>query len=152
MHCITIRKLSADTELVDDRPVPPSILVLEIFQQAPPLPDQHQQAPPRVMILRVSLEMLGQSVDPLGEERDLDFRRTGVAFMGLELLDQALLAVDSQRHPGLQSPRPGDFVPRAGSKKPFSCLQIADTLSRGVLEVKEWDQRRRRAVSTSSAI
>ena len=100
MHCIDDPELPADAELVDNRPVPPRILILQIFQESPPLPDQHQQAPPRVVILRVGLEMLGQSVDALGEERDLHLGRSCVALVRLELLDQALLAVDSQRRRG----------------------------------------------------
>ena len=32
-----------------------------------------------MVVLRVGLEMLGQVVDALGEDRDLDFGRTGVA-------------------------------------------------------------------------
>ena len=100
MHCINDSELPADTELLDDCSVPPRILILQIFQKPPPLPDQHQQPSPRMVVLRVGLEMLGQSVDALGEERDLDLGRPSVAFMRLELLDQALLAVDSQRHRG----------------------------------------------------
>src|SRR5437899_2123113 len=145
-------ELSADTQLVDDGPVPSGILVLEIFQEPPPLPDQHQQAPARVMVLRVGLEVLGQSVDPLGQKRDLDLGRAGVALMGLELLDQALLAVDSQRHRGSPIASSQRSLPRAGSKKPLYRLQIGDTLSRRAPEVKESGQRRRRAVSTSAAI
>src|SRR5439155_22946514 len=90
--------LPANAELVDDRAVPLGILVLEIFEQAPSLADQHQQSPPRVMVLRVGLEVLGEAVDPLGDERDLDLGRTRVALVRLELLDQALLAVDGKRH------------------------------------------------------
>src|SRR2546422_6221138 len=145
-------ELSADTEFVDDGPVPSGILGLEIFQEPPALADQHQQAPTRVMILRVGLEMLGQSVDPLGQERDLDLGRPGVALVGLELLDQALLAVDSQRHRGPPIASSQRSLPRSGSKKPLYLQQIADTLPRGTAEVKESGQRRRRAVSTSSAI
>src|SRR5206468_10141369 len=95
MHCINDSELPADAELVDNRPVPPRLFTLQIFQESPPLSDQHQQPPARVVVLRVGLEMLGQSVDALGEERDLDLGRPGVALVRLELLDQALLAVDS---------------------------------------------------------
>src|SRR6184192_276787 len=98
-----------------------------------------------MVILRVGL-------DPLGQERDLDLGRPGVPFMRLELLDQALLAVDSQRHSGPPIATSQRSLPRAGSKKPLYRLQIADTLSRGAQEVKESGQRRRRAVSTSAAI
>src|SRR2546422_3231833 len=42
-------ELSADTELVDDGPGPSWVLVLGIFEEPPPLADQHQQAPARGM-------------------------------------------------------------------------------------------------------
>src|SRR5882762_8291102 len=105
-----------------------------------------------MVILRVGLEVLGQPVDPLGQERDLDLGRPGVPLMRLELLDQALLAVDSQRHSGPPIATSQRSLPRAGSKNPLYRLQIPDTLSWGAQEVKESGQRRRRAVSTSAAI
>src|SRR2546429_8775637 len=105
-----------------------------------------------MVIFRVGLEVVGQPVDPLGQERDLDLGRPGVPLMRLELLDQVLLAVDSQRHSGPPIATSQRSLPRAGSKKPLHHLQIADTLSRGSQEVKESGQRRRRAVSTSAAI
>src|SRR5205814_10329947 len=153
MHCITMHiYLSADTELVEHHPVAPAVLTLEVLEEPPPLSDQHQQTPPRVMVLRVGLEVLGESIDSLRQERDLHLGRPGVAVMSLELLDQALLAVDSQRHRGPPIASSRRFLPRAGSKKTLYCLQIADTLSWGPVEVKESGQRHRRAVSTSSTI
>src|SRR5690242_7913497 len=63
------------------------------------------------------LEVLGEPVDALGQERDLDLGGPGVPFMRLELFDQALLAVESKRHREdlLQSPVP-ETHPQAGSK------------------------------------
>src|SRR6266481_9265951 len=95
-----------------------------------------------MVILRVGLEVLGQPVDPLGQERNLDLGRPGVPLMRLELLDQALLAVDSQRHSGPPIATSQRSLPRAGSKNPLYRLQIPGTLSRGAQEVKESGQRR----------
>jgi hypothetical protein len=39
----------------------------------------------------VDLEVFRQMLDPVGEQRDLDFRRSGVAFVLLELVDDFLL-------------------------------------------------------------
>src|SRR5690349_23603672 len=39
----------------------------------------HQQAPARVVVLRMRAEVLGELVDPLGEQGDLDLGRAGVA-------------------------------------------------------------------------
>ena len=44
-----------------------------------------------MVVLRVGLEMLGQGVDALGEDRDLDFGRTGVVLAAGMFLDQLLL-------------------------------------------------------------
>jgi hypothetical protein len=41
-----------------------------------------------VVILRVDLKVLGEHLDALGEQRDLNFRRAGVALVLLELRDQ----------------------------------------------------------------
>src|SRR5205085_6006743 len=65
------------------------------------LADQHQEPPARVMILPVGLEVVGQAVDSLGEQRDLYFGRAGVAVVRLELLDEPLLLLDGQPHPDI---------------------------------------------------
>ena len=38
-------------------------------------------------VLAVGAEMLGQVTDPGGEERDLNFGRTGIGVVGFELCD-----------------------------------------------------------------
>ena len=51
-----------------------------------------------MVVLLVALEVFGQIVDPLGEDRNLDFRLTGVAFNGCVFLDEFGLALCSDRH------------------------------------------------------
>src|SRR5919198_99991 len=87
---------TADAQLVDERPIALGVLLLDVLEEAPPLADQHQQAPAGVVVLHVRLEVLGEPVDALGQERDLDLGRPGVALVSLELRDQALLAVDGK--------------------------------------------------------
>src|SRR5215475_3184403 len=89
------------------------IFPLEILDQPPPLADQHEQAPPRVMVLGVLLEVLGESIDALAQDGDLNLRGSRVPLMRLELLDQVLLLLGGQRHwwASWQSPRPGDGPP-----------------------------------------
>src|SRR5437867_11499342 len=111
----------ADSELVDERAVALGVLVLEVLEQPSALADQHQEATPRVVVLGVLLEVIGETVDPLRQERDLDLRRPGVALMDAELVDQALLLVDGQRHgepPPIATPR-GAASARTGSKRLF---------------------------------
>src|SRR5688572_32704112 len=90
--------LATDPELLDDRAIPLGLLVPQILQEPSPLADEHQQPAAGVVILRMALEVLGQTVDALGQERNLNLGRTGVALVSAELLDQAPLAVERQRH------------------------------------------------------
>ena len=71
------------------------------------------------------LEVLGEAVDALGQERDLDLGRAGVAFVHPELLDQALLPVDGKRHGKVSSNRLApETHPQGGFKKTLFCQQI----------------------------
>ena len=78
---------TADAELVDDDAVPLRCSGPEVLEKTTALADEHQEPAPRVMLLAVLLEMVRQAVDPLGEERDLDFGRACIALMSSELLD-----------------------------------------------------------------
>src|SRR5207237_7961649 len=89
---------TADAQLVDYRPIALGLLSLDVLEKPPPFPDQHQQAPARVVILRMRLEVLGEPIDALGQERDLHLRGPRVPLVSLELLDQALLADEGKRH------------------------------------------------------
>src|SRR5271169_587605 len=80
--------LLADSELADYVAVAIRIVCLQVIQQAAAFAYQHQQASPGGVVLRVSLEMLGQFANPLAQNRDLDLRRTGVRIMGAEALNQ----------------------------------------------------------------
>ena len=50
------------------------------------------------MIFSMNLEVLGKIVDALTQERDLHFRRAGIALMDPELLDNPLLLLWSNSH------------------------------------------------------
>src|SRR5262249_49420556 len=56
------RSLLADAELADQLRVPIGILPLEIVEQTPALAHQLQEAAPRVMVLDVRFEVLGEVV------------------------------------------------------------------------------------------
>ena len=70
--------LAPEAELLDQRAVALEILALEIVQQATAPSNELEQAAPRIVILRVGPQVLGELVDPSREERDLDRRRTRV--------------------------------------------------------------------------
>ena len=84
--------LAAQTQLLDQGLVTPGVATPEIIQQPSPLAHQLEQATTRVMILLVRLEMLGEFVDPFGQDRDLDLRRAGIRLVGPEVLDDLSLA------------------------------------------------------------
>src|SRR5687768_382394 len=96
--------------------------------------------------------MLGQAVDALGQERDLHLGRTGIAFVGAELLDQALFAVKRQRHRGASNRHVPEMTPRGGFQKTFFCQQIREEGTTGSLPSKGTAQSRRRASATSASI
>jgi len=50
----------------------------QVLQEAVPLAHHHEQASPRGMVLLVGLKVFGEVIDPPGQQRDLDLRRTRV--------------------------------------------------------------------------
>src|SRR3954452_21949000 len=56
--------LLAEPERVDQVPVAVEVLPLQVVEKSAALTDDLQQAPTRVVILLVGLEVLGQVVDP----------------------------------------------------------------------------------------
>src|SRR5262245_30726880 len=93
------RGLFADSELVDEAAVPLQVLLLQVVQQAPPLPDQHHEPATGMMVLRVGLEMLGQVADALAQDGDLDLGRPGVLGVGPEPTDDVGLPLLGESHP-----------------------------------------------------
>jgi hypothetical protein len=61
--------------------VPLDVLAAEVIQQPASLSHHHQKAPPPVVISLVLAEMLGEVVDALGEQGNLDFRRAGITLV-----------------------------------------------------------------------
>jgi len=61
------------------------VCAFQIIEQTPSLLDHFQQAAPRMIILLVSLEMLGQVVNSLTQQCHLYLGRTGVGLVGTEV-------------------------------------------------------------------
>lgn len=57
--------LPAQPQTIDDFMVTLNVRSLQVIEQTPSLRDHFQQAAPRMIILLVSLEMLGQVVNSL---------------------------------------------------------------------------------------
>src|SRR4029434_9407888 len=91
-------KLLPDSEAPNEFGVAVRILALEIVEESASLADQLQKASPGMMVLRMYLEMLGQVIDALAQERHLNFRRSCVGVVGSIRSDDAGLTVLGQRH------------------------------------------------------
>src|SRR3546814_3047294 len=85
-------------ELGDEVGVAAFILFAQIVEQTATLVDHHQQAAAAVIVLCVRLEMRGQRVDAVGQDRDLHFRRSGVALVAGMVLDDFGFALGGNRH------------------------------------------------------
>jgi hypothetical protein len=70
--------LLTDPQFLDNSAVAIDVLFGQIVEQIASVPDHFQQAAPAVVILFVYFQMLGQMVDPLGQDRDLNLRRACV--------------------------------------------------------------------------
>src|SRR2546428_166684 len=78
---------TADTEPFDQCFVARLIDTGEVVEQLAPLRYQFEQSTPRVVILDMSLEMLGEAADALRKDRDLHLRRACIAGLGRKAFD-----------------------------------------------------------------
>ena len=83
--------LLSQTQALDEGTVTCDILALQVCEKIASVTDHAQKTSVAVVVLLVSLQMLGKSIDAIGKNRNLNLRRTGVALMGLVLLDNLLL-------------------------------------------------------------
>ena len=83
--------LLTQAELCNDCTIAVDVLLGEVVEKASALADHHQKAAAGMVVLLVLTQMLGQGVDPGGEDSDLDLGRTGIAGMGCVLLDNGSL-------------------------------------------------------------
>src|SRR5450830_218425 len=92
-----MRKLLAETETLYELVIPLGVFLLEVLQKPPTPSDEHQQPAPRVVVLRVRLEVVRQVRDAVGEQRDLDFWRAGILLVGLVITDDLRLVLPVRR-------------------------------------------------------
>ena len=84
-------QLVAETQLLDERPVGRQVTALQIRQQAPPRADHLEETPATMMVLRVSPEVVGERIDPLGEHGHLQGSGPGVRLVEAMLFGDCLL-------------------------------------------------------------
>src|SRR5439155_3571889 len=99
------RKLIPQPELADHREVPVPLGLPQVLEQVGPLADQTQKPAAAGEVLLVRPHVLGEGVDPLREQRDLHFGRSGVGIAPAELRDEFGLLVLCDRH------RPSPLTP-----------------------------------------
>jgi hypothetical protein len=89
---------TAEARLLENLAVALDFCALEVFEESATLADQAQQSAAGVVVLDVGLEVIGQPVDPLREERDLHLGGSGVAVVTPVSIDQGLLPVGRHGH------------------------------------------------------
>ena len=94
--------LAAQPEPADDGAVAVVVVAHQVRKQASTLSDELEKSASRVVVLGKAAQMLGQSPDTLGQQSDLDFRRSRVTFVHGAIRNDAFLGFPRQRHPALQ--------------------------------------------------
>src|SRR6266540_830341 len=121
--------LPPQAELLNEGAIALEVALLQVLQEPPAAADELEQAAARVVVLRVRPQVLGQLVDASRQQRDLHFRRAGVALgvtvladdLQLRFLGQSQFFLLLQR---LRNPSP----PRGSSRKRprlRSCARVA---------------------------
>ncbi len=66
--------LATQSQFCNQGPVTLHVLFLEVPKQSPTLTDHHEQTSPAVMVLLVDLQMLGEVIDTLSQQHNLNLR------------------------------------------------------------------------------
>src|SRR5262245_42055616 len=80
-----IFQLFSQAKTVDQVVITIDVTTFQIIKKTAALADQLQQSAARMIILLVSLEMISQFINALGQQRDLNFRRAGIGAVRLVL-------------------------------------------------------------------
>ena len=82
-----ILELVPEAQFLDDLPVSVDIGTLQVVQETATTSDHLEESTPTMVVLLVEAEVIGQIVDPLGEQRDLNAGRSTVGLMRPIFLD-----------------------------------------------------------------
>lgn len=75
----------AQLKFLCNRLIPIDIGILEVIQQTAALTNHHEQPAARAMVLLILLEVFGQMIDSLREQRNLHVRGPCVLFVQLKI-------------------------------------------------------------------
>jgi hypothetical protein len=84
------RKLLTDAEFLNNRLVALGVVLLEVVEQTTPFADQHEKSAARAVVFLVRFKVLRQLADAFAEQRDLNFRATGIARVRAVLANEGL--------------------------------------------------------------
>ena len=82
------RSLFAKFQFLRDGLIAGHVRGVQVIEQAAALADHHQQSAARTVILLIALKMLGQVINALGEQGDLDVCRTGIPLVDLKITNR----------------------------------------------------------------
>src|ERR1700757_4267560 len=89
---------ATQTQPLDERAVTLDVDLGHVLDQPATAPHQQEQPPPRVVVMLVHLEVLGQVRDPLGQQRDLRLRGSGVGVVQAVLAQNLFFLLGCKRH------------------------------------------------------
>lgn len=84
-------RLVPQAEFFDDRAITFEVGMFEIFEQTPSLADFDEETTPARVIFLMSLQVLREVGDRLGQKSNLNFSRAGVVGGALEVADDRSL-------------------------------------------------------------
>jgi len=87
--CVSQENLLAQTELLDELTVDVRLSGGQVVQEAATASDHLQKTRTGVVVLLVGLQVICQFLDALSNQSNLDLGGSGVAWVGLILLDNA---------------------------------------------------------------
>ena len=109
-------RLAAQAELFDQGLVASIVVLLEVVEKAATGRNQLEQAAAGMVILAMVLEVLGEVGNTFAEDRDLDFRRTGIVGLGCVFPDQLGLAFCGNRQRAYPFKKGGRWPPQPGCR------------------------------------
>src|SRR5436190_797202 len=98
LHSLVSSGLPAQPQFLDQCPISLQVVLLEIVQEPTTAADELEQPAPRIVILRMRPQVLGQLVDPLRQQRDLHLRRARVGLVRPVLTDDLLFSFLRKAH------------------------------------------------------
>ena len=98
LTCTTLLDVVANTELLDEGTILEDVVLLDIGEKTTATADEHEQTTTGVEVLLAALHVLGELLDALGEDRNLNLGVTSVDGGVAELSGELGLALLGNSH------------------------------------------------------